>query len=102
MALTICGPKLSGCCMILSLWGIIQLGLMGVFLYFHSVAFAEDIAADIPTNENWSDQQVIDKFYKDVDDAYEMCAVNCWIAAAIYVGFFAFSLQQFWANQRKK
>ncbi|KAL3194935.1 hypothetical protein MRX96_045844 [Rhipicephalus microplus] len=38
----ICGPKFSMCCSILSVWGIIMLVIMGIFLFTHSVAFAED------------------------------------------------------------
>jgi ribonuclease kappa len=38
-----CGPILSKCCLMVSVWGIIQLGLMGVFFYIHSLTFIEDI-----------------------------------------------------------
>ena len=39
----VCGPKLSLCCTILSVWGIFQLTLMGIFFHINSVALIEDI-----------------------------------------------------------
>ena len=43
MGFRVCGPKLSLCGALLSVWGILQLGLMAVFMYFNSVAFIEDL-----------------------------------------------------------
>ncbi|KAL3194936.1 hypothetical protein MRX96_045844 [Rhipicephalus microplus] len=41
----ICGPKFSMCCSILSVWGIIMLVIMGIFLFTHSAAYNCWIAA---------------------------------------------------------
>ncbi|XP_055309731.1 ribonuclease kappa [Sitodiplosis mosellana] len=89
----ICGPKLSLCGLILSVWGIIQLTLMGIFYYVHSVALIEDLPLK-HTYERPSD------FYTDADKAYSQNALNCWIAACIYVLTLVVSGQQFYANSR--
>ena len=43
----LCGAKVSMCCTVVSAWGLIQLGLTGVFFYIGSPALVEDI----PFNE---------------------------------------------------
>lgn len=79
----ICGPKLSLCGLIISIWGIIQLVsgqyeireiflwtifyifqvLMGVFYYIHSVALIEDL----PLEEHY---HTPGDFYAAADRAY--------------------------------
>ncbi|CAD7077317.1 unnamed protein product [Hermetia illucens] len=88
----ICGPKLSLCGLIVSVWGIVQLVLMGVFYYIHSVALIEDL----PEFEYENPEQ----FYTNVNNAYNQNAFNCWIAACIYVFTLILSGQQFYANSR--
>jgi len=90
----ICGPKLSLCGLILSVWGIIQLTLMGVFYYIHSVALIEDL----PLGEKHF--ATPKEFYAAADAAYGQNALNCWIAACIYVLTLVVSGQQFYANSR--
>ena len=46
----LCGPKLSLCGVVISAWGILQLSLMGVFFYIHSVALIEDIPLEVSRN----------------------------------------------------
>jgi len=41
--MTVCGPNLSICCSVLSAWGMLQLGLTGLFFYLGSPALVEDI-----------------------------------------------------------
>ncbi|XP_055838297.1 ribonuclease kappa [Episyrphus balteatus] len=89
----ICGPKLSLCGLIISVWGIIQLTLMGLFFYIHSVALIEDL----PLEEKYDN---IDDFYSAANAAYNQNAYNCWIAACIYVLTLLLSAQQFYANSR--
>ncbi|XP_055387562.1 ribonuclease kappa [Condylostylus longicornis] len=89
----ICGPKLSLCGLIISIWGIVQLVLMGVFYWMHSVALIEDL----PIEEEYHDPKL---FYSDVNSAYNQNAINCWIAACIYVVTLLISAQQFHANSR--
>lgn len=82
----ICGPKLSLCGLIISIWGIIQLVsetnflrimkyflytkktsfqvLMGVFYYIHSVALVEDL----PLEEHY---RSVEEFYTAADRAYQ-------------------------------
>ncbi|XP_058464099.1 ribonuclease kappa [Malaya genurostris] len=89
----ICGPKLSLCGLIISVWGIIQLLLMGFFYFINSVALIEDL----PLKEHYDSPQ---DFYAAADRAYSQNAYNCWIAACIYVLTLVFSAQQFYANSR--
>ncbi|XP_017466723.1 PREDICTED: ribonuclease kappa-B [Rhagoletis zephyria] len=89
----ICGPKLSLCGLIISVWGIIQLVLMGVFFFIHSVALIEDL----PIGEEFHS---VEEFYTAANAAYNQNAYNCWIAACIYVLTLLLSAQQFYVNSR--
>lgn len=90
----ICGPKLSLCGIIVSAWGIVQLGIMGVFFYMKSVALAEDLPGH---EEHFS--SALD-FYAAADKGYILNAYNCWIAAVLYFLTLLFSAQQFYANTK--
>ncbi|KAL7735142.1 hypothetical protein ACLKA6_008404 [Drosophila palustris] len=89
----ICGPKCSLCGLIISVWGIVQLVLMGLFFYIHSVALIEDL----PLLEEYEN---LDAFYTAANAAYTQNAYNCWIAACIYVLTLLLSAQQFYMNSR--
>ncbi|XP_044252533.1 ribonuclease kappa-B-like [Tribolium madens] len=93
--MAVCGTKLSLCCAVLSVWGIVQLGLMGVFFYIHSLAFVEDLPV------GFGEKDTIEGFYDKVDTAYTQVAYNVWIAAGLYAIVLAISVQQFRANLRK-
>ncbi|EZA52901.1 hypothetical protein DMN91_010461 [Ooceraea biroi] len=90
----ICGPKYALCGLVLSVWGIFQLLLMGIFFYIRSVALVEDL----PLGErNFTS---LSNFYDVVERGYLQNAYNCWIAACIYVLTFLFSGHQFYLNSR--
>ncbi|XP_014274952.1 ribonuclease kappa-B [Halyomorpha halys] len=88
-----CGPKFSLCGVIISIWGIIQLASMGIFYYFKSVALLEDL----PIEESYSTPH---EFYTAAEAGYKTNAMNCWIAACLYVFTLAFSSYQFYVNSR--
>ncbi|ESO91552.1 hypothetical protein LOTGIDRAFT_233363 [Lottia gigantea] len=83
MVSPICGPKLSAYCSILSVWGIVMLGLLGLFFQIRSPTLIEDIPL-----ENWNGT------YSEAVEKFEQTAMNCWIAAGIYVVLFIFSFVQ--------
>jgi ribonuclease kappa len=108
----ICGPGLSICCSVISIWGIIMLVsqrffLLSIMVYFliiwychlkaivggllsaKSAAFIEDI----PIEEHGEGS-----FEKAVDKAYEHSAINCYGAAGLYVVILMFCLIQVWFN----
>ncbi|XP_005097060.1 ribonuclease kappa [Aplysia californica] len=88
------GPKCSVYYMVISVWGVVMLGLMGVFFYIRSPSLFED--ANISESE-WEKE----KFSADyVKDKYESQAYNCWIAAGLYVAVFIFSFIQQKLNSR--
>ncbi|XP_022815609.1 ribonuclease kappa-like [Spodoptera litura] len=93
MACKICGPKLSLCGLVLSVWGIIQLTLMGVFYYIRAVALLEDL----PLEEH---HHSMESFITNVETGYTQNAYNCWIAALLYVITLVVSGHQFWMNNR--
>jgi len=70
------GEKTSYVLSFLSAWGFLQLAATGVCLHLRSPAFAEDVplAAD-----NQAD------YGKRVDLGYARGALNCWVAALLYV-----------------
>ncbi|XP_048728975.1 ribonuclease kappa-A-like [Ostrea edulis] len=84
----ICGPKLSICCSLLSMWGIVMLGLLGVFYKIHSVALFEDIPL---TAEKWKKENYTMSI---IYEKYDQTAYNCFIAAGIYILCFIFSCCQ--------
>ena len=73
----LCGPKLSLCGVVLSIWGIIQLSIMGVFFYINSVALIEDINLE-------ESYESMDRLRTDMDKGYQQNALNCWIAGNHY------------------
>ena len=91
--MAICGPKLSLCGVIISAWGIVQLSLMGVFFYTNSVALVEDV----PMEEEYSNEH---DMITDLEAGYQQNALNCWIAALLYLVTLCVSVQQFWMNNR--
>jgi len=93
--MALCGPKLSLCCLLLSVWGIVQLALMGIFFYIKSVALIEDL----PLKEDYGEEGM-GAFFAAVDNAYSQNAYNCWIAACLYVGTLLISGHQYWANTK--
>ncbi|XP_068620671.1 ribonuclease kappa-like [Battus philenor] len=64
------------CCIILSTWGFVQLIYMGINFKIEAVGYFEDVVA-----EEYEDY---DDFIKKTKENYQLVAVNCWIAAAIY------------------
>ena len=86
----VCGPKLSTCCALLSVWGIIQLSLMAIFMYFNSVAFIEDLK--LPKGED--DYKDADELFQDITKGYGETAKNCGIAVALYALTFCISIHQ--------
>ncbi|XP_063401633.1 ribonuclease kappa-like [Mytilus trossulus] len=90
----ICGPKLSICCTVLSIWGVVMLALLGVFFRIHSPALFEDIPM---TEKEWEHNNHTQSF---LHEKYEQAGLNCFIAAGIYVLFFFFSCFQQRMNAR--
>merc|ERR1712189_118567 len=77
----ICGPKLSNCCFILSIWGIVMLLILCILFKVQSVALTEDVA------------HITEK-------GYNATATNCFIAAGIYGVTFVISFYQRYAISR--
>ncbi|PSN57536.1 Ribonuclease kappa-B [Blattella germanica] len=92
----ICGPKLALCGLIISVWGIFQLVLMGIFYYVRSIALAEDL----PGIEEEGGFKTVEEFYQVADRGYVQNAYNCWIAACLYIFTLVFSGHQFYVNSR--
>lgn len=94
MPVPCCGPKLSMCGVLLSIWGVVMLGLLGVFFRIRAVGLFEDLPFD---EETWKDQgfkyDYIEKLYTDT-------STNCFIATGIYGGLFIFSLIMWNVNKR--
>ncbi|UJR27345.1 hypothetical protein I4U23_008638 [Adineta vaga] len=90
----LCGPKLSLCCSIISVWGIVQFLLMGVFFYMEAAPLLEDFEFD----HNTSNTKV---FKENLSNAYNQRAHNCWIAAFLYVGLLVIAGSQFMTNQKQ-
>ena len=95
-SMRICGPKLSTCCVLLSLWGIVQLLIMGAAFSSRSVALVEDIYIN-ETIKYKSEAKLLDA----MDESYSKSATNCYIAAALYCVTLVVALHQRWLNNRR-
>ncbi len=90
----ICGPKLSLCCTIISVWGIVQFVLMGIFFFSEAAPLLDDLEFEANT--------VNEEIFKyNLKNAYSQRAYNCWIAAFLYVGLLVFAGSQFMTNQKR-
>ena len=92
--MVVCGPKASTVGLILSIWGILQLALTGLLLHQRSVAFVHDL------NLNDAAFNSVAELNAEIDNKYQQGALNCWIAALMYVATLCVSVQQFWMNER--
>ncbi|KAI1725096.1 ribonuclease kappa [Ditylenchus destructor] len=72
----LCGPKLSAFCMVMSVWGVIFLGLLGVFFYIQAVTLFPDL--HFHEHEDITRSETIELKYQEK-------AVQCWIAAGMYI-----------------
>jgi ribonuclease kappa len=88
----ICGPKLSLCCSVISVWGIIQFLLLGIFFFVQAAPLLDDFAFE---SKNTTD---INAFNTALKDAYHQRAYNCWIAAILYIALLIFAGLQFMTN----
>ncbi|XP_034020089.1 ribonuclease kappa-A [Thalassophryne amazonica] len=96
MSLWICGPKLAACGFVLSAWGVIMLGLLGIFFSTHSAVLIEDLP--LVHNDTLGDPNPPKKIY----DVYTQVGYNCFIAAAIYLAVGIFSYCQMRLNKKKE
>ncbi|XP_033638857.1 ribonuclease kappa-like [Asterias rubens] len=93
MAPKICGPKLSTCCSLVSIWGVVMLLLLGVFFRVNSIALVEDLP--LPESPANLTQATLEAAYTDVSN-------NCFIAAGFYVLWLAFSVWQLRVNNKQQ
>ena len=89
--LRFCGPKLSFFGVLLSIWGIVQLGLMGLAFHSRSVAFVEDLRFNETDVENYKE---------NMEKTFDIQAMNCGVAVAMYALTLIISLHQYWLNTR--
>lgn len=91
----LCGPKLSLCCSIISVWGIVQFALMGIFFIVQAAPLVDDFEFE----ESSSTDKTI--FEEGLKHAFHQRAYNCWIAAALYVGLLVFAGMQFQVHLKR-
>ena len=87
--LHICGPGLSVCCSLLSIWGIIMLVILGGLLTVKSAAFIEDI----PKVE-------AETYGEELEKGYQAAARNCFGAVGLYGACLVFCGVQVFFNVR--
>ncbi|KTF80870.1 hypothetical protein cypCar_00041886 [Cyprinus carpio] len=95
-SLLFCGPKLAACGIVLSTWGVIMLSMLGIFFSAKSAVLIEDVPfteEDIREDKNPP---------QNIYGLYNQVGINCFIAAAIYVGVGAVSLCQVRLNKRQE
>merc|ERR1712037_24667 len=129
MSLRVCGPKLSTFLVLVSVWGLIQLTIMGLSLHKRDVQYIEDIDLEQEYNiiclEKCKAQQPDGNCKKDAESCLEDCkrdckegkkdpdnlftameraydkgANNCFVAALLYLVTLVVSGHQMWLNNR--
>lgn len=85
----LCGPKLSLCCSVISIWGIIQFFLLGIFFFVEAAPLLDDFSY------NNTDAKNITTFNDGLKHEFRIRATNCWIAAVLYIILLIFSGYQF-------
>ncbi|TMS39477.1 hypothetical protein L596_005991 [Steinernema carpocapsae] len=78
----LCGPALSAFCMLMSVWGVIFLGLLGVFFHVNAVTLFPDLHFKEETAEHG---QVPPMDPNEITNMYSDKATQCWIAAGLYL-----------------
>ena len=63
---------------------------------YRSVAFIDDLSL----NKEAFGSSDSDVLFTEIENKYEQGALNCWIAALMYVATLCVSVQQFWMNER--
>eukprot|EP01134_Creolimax_fragrantissima_P007639 CFRG7639T1 len=75
---TYCGPGMANCCLVLSVWGILQLAVLGLLFERGSIGL-----------------------YHEFEEGHQSeVAMNCFIAAGIYVGTLIYSIYCVSMNNR--
>uniref|UniRef100_A0A0N5ADD0 Ribonuclease kappa n=1 Tax=Syphacia muris TaxID=451379 RepID=A0A0N5ADD0_9BILA len=87
----ICGPKLSAFCMVMSVWGVVFLGLLGVFFYVQSVTLFPDL--HFPEEESAGAKPLSVAM---IESKYSEKATQCWVAAGMYL---VTLIAVFWQNK---
>ncbi|XP_017836666.1 ribonuclease kappa [Drosophila busckii] len=72
-----CGKKCTMFCAFISIWGVIQCLLMGVFCSIRALSFLHDIAIQ-------EEYEELHEFKKDADKQFDRTALTCYAAAAVY------------------
>ncbi|OQR70239.1 ribonuclease kappa-like [Tropilaelaps mercedesae] len=89
--MSLCGKKCAILCSLLSLWGLVMLGLMSLFFYMRAGAFLNDLEdSDLPKETSL--------FLPEKH--YETAGRNCSIAAILYSITMVVSLILYYADQR--
>ncbi|XP_028157861.1 ribonuclease kappa-like [Ostrinia furnacalis] len=79
-----CVYKCGICCLMLSIWAIVQLSLMGIFYKIEATPMIKDVAV--------KDYTDYDDFIKKTKENYKNSALNCWIGAGVYAVMAAISV----------
>jgi len=90
----LCGSRTAAVCGLISTWGAVQLGLLGLFSYLHSPALIEDIS--VPERDTWTESELATA----IDTGYQATALNCWIASLLYLTTICVSAHQYWYNKQ--
>jgi hypothetical protein len=90
----LCGTKLSSFGIVVSLWGIAQLSLTGFLFHQRALAFIEDVKLPKPSYSS------AEELFNDLELGYDRSAINCWVAALLYLATFVVSAQQYYMNVR--
>lgn len=85
----ILGPKCSGFCLLVSVWGVIMFLLLGAFFHVKSPALREDINVNKTATK------------EEIYAAYDTSAYNCYITAAMYAVVIVFSGWQVAVNNSR-
>ena len=92
--INICSSKIAISVVLISVWGIIQLSIMGIAFYNNSVAFVQDLS-DGGYHINATGVK------DDMNNQFNVRAKNCGTATALYLLTFTLAVHQVWVNSNR-
>ncbi|CAD5219116.1 unnamed protein product [Bursaphelenchus okinawaensis] len=72
------GPKTSGFCAFISLWGVVFMGVLGVAFWSQAVGLMESLPQSDKTFTTFEELK------QDVEDKYWENALKCWYVSGFY------------------
>ncbi|CAI5448796.1 unnamed protein product [Caenorhabditis angaria] len=79
------GPKMSAFIMVMSVWGIIFLGILGCSFWNQAITLFPDLEFEKCENRKETCEEYLVQTIDEIEDKYNRKAYQCWGAAGLYL-----------------